>query len=336
MTQTSEQGASEAAEISARLAAGLMARLTAGLPARELVGRLIAAVRGTDVGHRELAFYLADMDARGVHQMLGFASVAQFAEQRLELARRTAFELIAVGKALEELPRIDAAFRDGRLRWARVRLLARVARPTFEEPWLAAALGLSWRDFERAVATSEPGRAPRTDALGLPVVKVAIRAKVSAVDYERIELARRKLGDERGEEVDEAEFLTMAADLVLGSRADGQAAGREPVDDAVYRVAVTQCKTCREASVATADGPIPLTEAEAERIACDHDGDDEHAPKTPPRLRRHVLTRDDRTVPIVPQHALAQRASHRLEKPGRRDDGIELVDALQFLPRVSA
>ncbi len=252
--------------------------LTADLPARELEGRLVRVAQGTDVGHRELAFYLADMDARGVHQLLGYASAAQFAEQRLEIGRRSASELIAVGRALEELPRIDAAFREWRLRWARVRLLARVARPGVEDAWLQAALALSWRDLERTVLTSEPGRAPRQDALGLPVVKVLVRAKVASAEYERVELARRKLGDERGEPVDEAEFLALAADLVFGSRVDGVPAGREPVEDSLYRVAVTRCRTCRQSSMATGDGPLALTEAEADRIACDaavhDDGDD--------------------------------------------------------------
>jgi hypothetical protein len=268
---------------------GAASRLRSGLPARELEDRLVSAARRTDVGLRELAFYLADMDARGVHQLLGYASALQFAAERLEIGRRKAYELIAAGKALEDLPKIDAAFFEGRLRWARVRLLARVARPAVEDAWLRAALSLSWRDFERSVATTEPGRAPKENEFGLPEVKIAVRARVSAVDYERIELARRKLADERGADVDESEFLTLAADLILGSRADGVAVAREPVDDSVYRIALTRCRDCRTTSLQASEGPVPITSSSADRINCDaevHEEDagseNRHGPRTSP------------------------------------------------------
>ena len=52
----------------------LVVELAVGLRPAELDRRLLTADRQTDVGHREIAFYLADMDARGVHQLLGFAS----------------------------------------------------------------------------------------------------------------------------------------------------------------------------------------------------------------------------------------------------------------------
>lgn len=149
-------------------------RLEESLPVRELEGRIVAVARWRDVGLRALAFYLADMHARGVHQLLGFAGAAQFAEVRLEMSRRSALELIACGRALENLPRIDAAFRDGRLRWARVRLLVRVARPIVEEAWLIAALSMPWNQFQRAVAMGKRGRKPQMDALGWPSVKVAV------------------------------------------------------------------------------------------------------------------------------------------------------------------
>ena len=48
--------------------------LVAGLRSEELERRLLQAHRETEVGHRQLAFYLHEMQARGVHQRLGYCS----------------------------------------------------------------------------------------------------------------------------------------------------------------------------------------------------------------------------------------------------------------------
>jgi Holliday junction DNA helicase RuvB len=250
-------------------AAASRRNLIRGLGPDPLAARLRAPVRTTGFGHRELSFYLADMDARGIHQYFGFAKAAQYAEEKLDLGRRTALELIAVGHALEELPKIDAAFFEERISWSRVRLLARVARPAVEDAWLEAALTMRWHELETAVATSEPGRAPRKDGLGLPSVRFKFRASLSLTDYEVVEMARQKASDERGSEMDDASFLLLAAKTLLSTSVEGVPEGRKPVDDSLYRLSVTQCPTCRNCALQTSDGSVPLPAAEAERIACD-------------------------------------------------------------------
>lgn len=299
-------------------AAAARRKLVLGLSPDALFERLRGSRQSTGFGHREFAFYLADMEARGVHQVFGFSSAAQFAEARLDIGRRTALELIAVGRALEELPNIDAAFFEERISWSRVRLLARVARPAVEDAWLTAALTLSFRELERAVATSEPGRAPRKDGLGLPAVSFKFRANQSLADFECLELARQKAADETGTEVDDAALLRSLVNLYLSTTADGVPAGRKPLDDSLYRLSVSQCPTCRVSALQTSEGPVPLPVPEAERIACDaacergeagdggrvqtagtgaehaHDGAPHTAPPTPDWLRKKVLRRDGR------------------------------------------
>src|ERR1043166_6071998 len=90
-------------------------RLTRGLPAEGVRDALRRANRMTDSGLRTLAFYLAEMSQRGLHQLLGFASAVQFAVARLDMSRRQARDLIAAGVALAGLPRADAAFRENRI-----------------------------------------------------------------------------------------------------------------------------------------------------------------------------------------------------------------------------
>ena len=113
-----------------------LADLVPGLGAQEIDRELRLADRETDVGNRRLAFYLADMDARGISQLLGFPTATAYAVKRLEMGRRHAQELIAAGRALEELPKTDEAFCDGRLNWSRVRLLTKIAVPETEAAWV--------------------------------------------------------------------------------------------------------------------------------------------------------------------------------------------------------
>src|SRR5262245_7063212 len=89
--------------------------LIPGLGAKEIDRELRLADRQSDVGTRRLAFYLADMETRGICQLLGYATATVYAVKRLEMGRRHAQQLIAAGRALEELPRIDEAFCEGRI-----------------------------------------------------------------------------------------------------------------------------------------------------------------------------------------------------------------------------
>jgi hypothetical protein len=121
-TQTCEPG-----RINAKGSEELV-ELVPDLQAEEMDERLRRADRRTEVGHRELAFYLAEMQERGLHQMLGYSSAIEYACKRLEMGRRRAQELIVVGRALNELPLIDEAFCKAHLRWSRLRLLVKIAR----------------------------------------------------------------------------------------------------------------------------------------------------------------------------------------------------------------
>jgi holliday junction DNA helicase RuvB len=276
--------------------------LVPGLGAREIDRELRLADRQTDTGARRLAFYLADMEVRGICQLLGFPTATAYAVTRLEMGRRHAQQLIAVGRALEELPKIDAAFCDGRLNWTRVRLLTKIAVSETEGAWLERALLLRLGDFEREVLTSERGRPPRKGGKGLPQVKIGVAAKLDRLDYEKWELAKRKLTDETGDAVTDADLMRLAADLLLSTRRDGTVPGRQRVNDSNYRVCIDLCSNCDEARLATLEGKAEIPKATFERIACDAKVEDlrggaaaEEAPKadpTPQWMRTMVLVRD--------------------------------------------
>jgi Holliday junction DNA helicase RuvB len=272
-----------------------LVELVPDLPADELDLRARKADRRSEIGHRELAFYLAEMHERGVHQMLGFSTAVDYACTRLEMGRRHAQELILVGRALNELCLVDEAFCAGRIRWSRVRLLVRIAVPETERAWLERATTLSWNDFDREVATSERGRPPRADRKGLPKVRITVRGRLERVDYETWEAAKRKLEDERGDRITDAQFMTHAAGLVLADVPGS--AGPDRVADSIYKVVLQRCPDCERASIRTPEGLEEVGAAEAGAIECDAsheapEGSRHHESRTSPALRRRILARD--------------------------------------------
>src|SRR6266446_8418802 len=65
---------------------------------------------------------------RGHHE-LGFGRLGDYSRERLGLSARELQSLATVSSRLECLPRLRAAFVDGVLSWAQIRLLAAVATP---------------------------------------------------------------------------------------------------------------------------------------------------------------------------------------------------------------
>jgi hypothetical protein len=116
--------------------------LEEGLPFDEVEQRIGLAYAAAGLKHRVIAFYLRDVDARGIQQLSGYPTTAQWAAHRFGMSRREARDLLAAGKALVELTEIDRAFAEGHLCWSKVRELVKVAVPEHEQKWLEMALGL--------------------------------------------------------------------------------------------------------------------------------------------------------------------------------------------------
>ncbi len=263
-----------------------------GLDAKALEGALLLHNRTCDAARRALAFYLHDMQSRGLHQALGFVSAVQFARQRLDMSRRLARTLIAVGSALRELPLTDDAFCKGRISWSKVRLLVKIAIPENEKAWLTRAEGISCERLELEIRGAEKGRPPREDGLGVPTVKFQFAAKLPPLSHEILEQARRKIHQESGGDLDDGEFLQFLAESYLRQ---GECKGEERNmgSSSLYQVAIGHCPECTRSHVATDYGPITLTPSEGAMIRCDGEiaGSKSSSP-TPPKTRRRVLARD--------------------------------------------
>ncbi len=92
---------------------------------------------------------VAEFDERGGWHGVGINSCAHWLAWQCGMAPVTAREHVRVARALRGLPRIAAAFGGGRLSYAKVRALTRIAAPDCEAALLEFALSATASQTER-------------------------------------------------------------------------------------------------------------------------------------------------------------------------------------------
>lgn len=254
--------------------AGIELTLVAGLPCDELARRMALAARGGDVCHRALAFYVHDMEARRVHQELGYGSAAAFAHDRLDMSKGRARDLLLVGRKLHDLPRLDAAFARGQLSWSKVRRVARVAVAATEHAWITRCEHATHEEVDAMVACAREGDAPPSLDRGLPHARFVKRFVLDSVRHEMFERARDKLAAELRRTVTDDDVLDEMLRLLLASDADGSVPGRQRVDGSLFRVDLPDAG---EGDASTPDAAVAAASDDA---------------TVPAPLRRRVLARD--------------------------------------------
>jgi hypothetical protein len=177
------------------------------------------------------------LDARraAVHLHLGFASFAEYIERLFGYSPRSTDERLRVAEALESLPELKAALRDGAIGWSAARELSRVAAPDTERAWLEVARDRTIRQIEELVAGHKPGDEPH-DLRDPSLHKHTLRFEVSAETFATFREAMAKLRRDAGGPLDEDTALLLLARQTLGGPND---AGR-----ASYQIALTTCEAC--------------------------------------------------------------------------------------------
>ena len=98
---------------------------------------------------------IAAMDRTRGWREGGYCNLGNWLDHRCGLGPCAARERIRIGRALERLPHIDAAFRDGVISYSKVRAITRVATPDTDVMLLAIAEGSSAAQLESLVRTYE-------------------------------------------------------------------------------------------------------------------------------------------------------------------------------------
>ena len=188
--------------------------LEEGLPFEELEQRIGLAYAAVGLKHRVLAFYLQDLDARKLHLLAGCGSTAQYAAARFGMSRREARDLLAAGRALQNLPEIDRAFAEGRLCWSKLRELIRVVEPPHEEKWLEVALELHIDELALEVKLSRQGDPPRKrdERKSVPEIGLRLNTPLPPDVFAKWERVRQKIRDGSDQPLQEWECLEALID----------------------------------------------------------------------------------------------------------------------------
>src|SRR5258707_7473 len=171
----------------------------------------------------------------GAHVMLGFGTFAEYVERLLGYRPRWTSERLRVAEALELLPELDQALRDGAVSWSTVRELTRVAVPENEHQWLKVVEGRTLRQVEELVSGHRLGDGP-SDRTETSSRMHALRLEVSAETFATFREAMGKIRRDAGGPLDDDAALFLMSRHVLGGSVD---AGRAP-----YQIALTLCEAC--------------------------------------------------------------------------------------------
>lgn len=224
--------------------------------------------------------YLADLADR-IRQgrdaaLWAYADELHAARCCFGLGMRDTRERVRIGRALRQLPRIEAAFVGGELSCSRVREVTRVAEPETESHWLELARSLDMRSLERRIAAArEHGErdkrgdagasAPmderaRTEWLSQNAVRVTftLSAEAWALLERALEGARRS-----GGAMSEAEALQAVARDALSAQTQGADAS-----DPRTSVVVYECRRCGKTDLDTGVGLLELDPASAAATGC--------------------------------------------------------------------
>jgi hypothetical protein len=166
---------------------------------------------------------------------LGFGSFGEYVERLFGYGRRSTEERLRVAEALEHLPELEHALRDGTMSWSLVRELTRVATPDNEQSWLEVARGRTVRQIEELVAGHGPGDRPEDPCDG-SLKRRVLRFEVSAETYATMGEALAKLRHEASGRLDDDAALLLLARQALGGPAES---GRGS-----YQIALTVCQAC--------------------------------------------------------------------------------------------
>lgn len=272
---------------------------------------------------------VAEMDRRGTWAAGGLASMAHWLNWRCGLSRGAAREQVRVGRALEALPVLRAAFATGCLSYSKARAITRVATPDTEPSLVelaryttAAQLEHIVREYRKASpdegAKAEDGYQGRylrsvTDDKGMVTISARLSPDDAAVVLAAIDavrqqasLDRRAATDAVGEfstwEMSGADALVEVGRAALAGGLDDQ--DGPPVASVIAHVDQEVLAHPERQGCCTLEGVGAISAQTARRIACDatvhqviygNDGTVEpgsHARSIPRRARRAVLARD--------------------------------------------
>ena len=163
--------------------------LEPGLSIDEIEIKLCTAAERHHLEERNIAYWLHEIDVRGLHRERGFSSLGDYAMELVGIKPRKAQYLAFLAGRLETLPHIRAAFDSGSLSWTKAREIVSVATAETEAAWLEKGLRLSNRELERETRRHAGG-----DSGKFATVTLSMPVEVLEMWHDAFELAERVSG----------------------------------------------------------------------------------------------------------------------------------------------
>jgi hypothetical protein len=286
------------------------------------------------------AQYLLDLAERRLFRELGYSSVMHYGTHALGLAPREVWERVRMARALQVLPGVVRAIRQGRLSWSKARELVRVATPETEAAWLARAARLSCRELEAAAAAHAPvepapAAASRYSCRFIAANTVRVTVDLTHEQFALLDQAlaaiRQRLGTE--DTADALELITRAYLARVG----------EDVPALRQHIVVHRCRACRTEWRETSKGSIPAAASSTAPTELVEVDDDEEAAAEETKAERkpaggivgssHVETPRSRYVPRGVLWNVRWRDEGRCQVPGCLNGRWSQLHHIQFFSR---
>ena len=315
-----------------------------GLPAAQVDASLRQALSACDRAQECAVLWFAEVQRRGLHRLLGHASLQLYATVGLGFSDNRYGLFKRLADDLDRLPVLREAVASGAIGWTKARQVARVATVETSAEWVARAATTGRRELEmqvrqarmwQSVAQRFLVEAPLRPASDPPVT-INLRA-------DGLQLARFEALVEKAHRLGLAPAGADRMDLMLAaleSMVGGGAADRPHATGPAAQIIVHQCPDCACAAVTTNRGERRLAPAQVQALACDARVSEQGKPNRDHQAlgaRRRAGARPpslcDARVSI---DAFPRSPSRETAKTGRVEPGGEPGHVVQPVPCVRA
>lgn len=233
--------------------------LVEGLAPEACLARALAAERVVDLGNLVCGFYWWEIKRRAAWVELGHSSLAAMIRSLSHESERAIEERMITARGLVELPLTRAAFEAGKLQWAAVRALVRVATPETERRWIEWAEGRPTNRVAKHVAGREKGDLPADPARQrIHTPKANRGADLNPGELELFERVRAMVSAVLAREATDRDVIVFTTSVLARIRPDGSIPGWRVIADDPYLLHVKQDAEGRPFVDGHEGEPVPL------------------------------------------------------------------------------